>query len=707
MHARVTLPIRLWAVTLSAAWSLPAPAGPLTPGNLVLVEVAGTATSSGPITIRELTASGATVQSLAVNSGSGGGQISATAPSEGQISLNASGDSWTIGVYMPPFSGTGALSGRTSAEAPRGFMTISTSGSVSASATPLALSLNGTTAYSGQNIRNGVQAGTALWFAGSNGTNAGVVAYSGSTGLATRVQNVNARVVQVIDGNLYYSTGSGTTGIYRYAGLPSGTANAAALLTGVIGQGISPYDFALAKSGSTLYVTDSSIGVQKFTFDGSTWSHAYNFTASGVTSNAGFGLAVDFAAPAPRLFWTTPTQVFTAIDSGSAAVGTSIASISSSSGAFRGLDIVPVPEPSTLVLMGIGIAAAGIAAGRRRTDSRRGFSLVELLVVIAIVAVLVGLLVPAVQAARDSARRVSCANNCRQIGLAMLGFEVANGFYAPANSKAPDAIWPPTNPKEHGMFALLLPHLEQAAVIGSPGYDFDQNWDASINRPAAETIVPVFVCSAAPDGPRKVTKPRYPTNRYGSWEPACNDYSTMVGIQSVLFTAVGLPYPGETKTYGMLPTNKRTTAAHIRDGLSNTLAIVECANRPARYFNGRRMAPRSSSATDCTVLHDSMAAAWADNDATFDLHGADPRTGVPNGSCYHTDATGRVPSSGVTAGGRCVMNCTNWDEPYSFHPGGINVVFGDGSARFLGDDLDPITMIGLITRAGGEAPAVN
>ena len=363
------LSICLWTIAVSLAWPLPAPAGPLTPGNLVLVEVTGTATNSGPVTIRELTTSGATVQSLAVNSGSGGGQISATAPSEGQISLNASGDSWTLGVYMPPFTGTGALSGRTSAEAARGFMTFSTSGSVSASATPLALSLNGTTAYSGQNIRNGVQAGDTFWFAGSNGTNAGVVTYSGSAALATRVQNVNARVVQVMGGKLYYSTGSGTTGIYRYEGLPSGTANAAAFLTGIAGQGTSPYDFALTTSGSTLYVADSSIGVQKFTFNGTTWSHAYNFTASGVTSNAAFGLALDFATQTPRLFWTTPTQVFTAIDSGSAAVGTSIASISSTAGAFRGLDIVPVPEPSTLVLVGMGIVAVGIASGRRQADS--------------------------------------------------------------------------------------------------------------------------------------------------------------------------------------------------------------------------------------------------------------------------------------------------------------------------------------------------
>ena len=364
MNSCGSLLARLCAVALTAS-ALPALAGPLTPGNLVLLEVSGTTNTGGPITLRELTITGSTVQSLPVNSGSGGGQISASAPSEGQFSLNAAGDSWTLGVYIPPFAGSGALSGRTSGDAPRGFMTLSTSGSVSATATPLTVG-TGSTAYGGQNIRSGVQAGSDFWFAGSNGTNAGVVVYSGSATVATRVQSVNSRVVQVIDGDLYYSTGSGTTGLYRYTGLPSGTATAAALLTSVSGQGTNPYDFALAASGSTLYVADSGIGVQKFTFDGSTWSHAYNFTAAGVTSNAGFGLAVDFSAENPRLFWTTPTNVYTAVDAGSAAVGTSIASIATSAGAFRGLDIVPVPEPSTLVLAGLGIIAAGVAVRRRR-----------------------------------------------------------------------------------------------------------------------------------------------------------------------------------------------------------------------------------------------------------------------------------------------------------------------------------------------------
>ena len=344
------------------------------------------------------------------------------------------------------------------------------------------------------------------------------------------------------------------------------------------------------------------------------------------------------------------------------------------------------------------------APPRRRLDSRRGFSLVELLVVVAIIAVLVGLLMPAFQAARESARRMSCLNNMRQIGIAMLGFETAQGFFAPANSTGAGAVWPPNAPREHGMFALLLPHLERGTMFAALGYDYEHDWDAEINRPAAQVIIPTFACGSAPDGPRKITAPMYPTNTHRTWGPACNDYAAVVEVDGRMYAALGLSAPEKRQRIGMLPTNSRTTAAHVRDGTSNTLALVECGNRPARFFNRQRMSVRSGGATpDCDAHNDTLHAAWADNQATFELHGADAATGVPNGFCYHTDTTGRVPSSGTTGGGRCVMNCTNSDEPYSFHPAGINVAFGDGSVRFLSDDLDPLAMIALITRAGGEA----
>jgi prepilin-type N-terminal cleavage/methylation domain-containing protein len=128
-----------------------------------------------------------------------------------------------------------------------------------------------------------------------------------------------------------------------------------------------------------------------------------------------------------------------------------------------------------------------MATAHLHRSARSGFSLVELLVVVAIVGLLVGLLLPALQSARESARRTQCLNNARQIGIAMLGFETANGIYAPATSTGANAMWPPNNPKEHGMFALLLPYLDNGSLLTTLGYDYEQNWNASVNRSAAQT----------------------------------------------------------------------------------------------------------------------------------------------------------------------------------------------------------------------------
>jgi hypothetical protein len=333
-----------------------------TGGDLLVVRVGdGTTTlgnTQGPISILELNSSGGLVQpALGIGSGSGGLQVSGSATSEGQLVRNADGNSWTLAGYVPPFTGSGSLSSRTSAQAPRGYLTISSSGTASSVTT-----LSGT--YSGQNIRSGFASGSSLWFAGSGtAAGSGIVNFDGST--ATTIQGVNSRVLNYNSGNLFYSTGSGTQGIYKYSGTPTSPVTSTAFLTGVAGQGTSPYDFVFSPDGNSLYVADDGIGVQKFVFNGSAWALAYNFTDS-ASANKAYGLAIDFSGANPVLYWTSPTDLWSATDAGAGAAGTSILSAGANY-AFRGLDMVAVPEPSALSFLGLGLLAL---VGRRFVSGR-------------------------------------------------------------------------------------------------------------------------------------------------------------------------------------------------------------------------------------------------------------------------------------------------------------------------------------------------
>jgi prepilin-type N-terminal cleavage/methylation domain-containing protein len=305
--------------------------------------------------------------------------------------------------------------------------------------------------------------------------------------------------------------------------------------------------------------------------------------------------------------------------------------------------------------------------------NRRGFTLVELLVVVGIVVTLIALLAPAVQASREAARRLKCANNLRQIGLALQLFHDVHAGLPPGGvdpARTPTTVHRrfgiPHTGVTHGWAVFLLPYLDHQAL--HDGYDFRQDWRAPANGPVREAALPVFVCPSAPEPGRFDTST---SGGFSNWQAACGDYGVCNAIDSGRLFNLGL-IDAATRRHprGMMRVNVLDPLSDARDGLSNTMWICEDAGRPQRYQLGAPEDGRTS------------GGGWADRENAFTFHGFDRAT--------------------RTSGGSCPLNCTNSNEIYSFHPGGALVVRGDGSTHFLAETLELRVVAQLLTCAAGE-----
>jgi len=324
----------------------------------------------------------------------------------------------------------------------------------------------------------------------------------------------------------------------------------------------------------------------------------------------------------------------------------------------------------------------------RSLTPRRGFTLVEILVVIAIIGILVALLLPAIQAARGAARRMSCHNNLKQIGLALQNYESSYGRFPAASALPPGNVG-----DSWSVQARILPFLEQSSVFDE--IDLEQGYDAS---PQAKVLrIPPYLCpSEVNDRVRKDsagTPIHYPLN-----------YVMNMGVWFV--------YNANNDRIGdgMFGPNQFLGQGDVLDGTSNTLCAAEVKAYTAYY--------RDSGSVPPTIPADSSA-----------LCGV----GSFKSNSGHTEwVDGRVHQTGFTAvftpntEVACVESGITYDIDWtsfregkspgppsanptfaavtarSYHPGIVNVVLMDGSVRPVSQDVTLTVWRALATRAGGE-----
>lgn len=300
---------------------------------------------------------------------------------------------------------------------------------------------------------------------------------------------------------------------------------------------------------------------------------------------------------------------------------------------------------------------------RSRECSRRGFTLVELLVVIAIIGVLLGLLLPAVQMAREAARRLKCSNNLKNLALGMHHFHDVNGHLPPARILGPYEPMRITEPVEHAWSGFLLDFIEQSALADA--YNLERDFRDPANRHVVTQDLSIFVCPSAPTRSHDV----FTSGGFVDWETAPSDYVPIMRVDNSLVSAKLIQPAGSLQ--GALGSNRLNRFRDILDGQSHTLLLTEAAGRPQFWragIPGGEMRVRGSG--------------WGDARNAFSMHGASP--------------------DGMQSPGPCAVNCTNDREIYAFHPQGANVALVDGSVRFLSKTIGIRETAKLVTMRGHE-----
>jgi prepilin-type N-terminal cleavage/methylation domain-containing protein/prepilin-type processing-associated H-X9-DG protein len=339
---------------------------------------------------------------------------------------------------------------------------------------------------------------------------------------------------------------------------------------------------------------------------------------------------------------------------------------------------------------------------------RRGFTLIELLVVIAIIAVLIALLLPAVQAAREAARRTQCVNNLKQIGLGLHNYHTTHDSFPMGGSMTaagPGTYWLWSTTSAH---ACMLGYLEQQPLFNAINFSWNMESNGGTSQPVNATVyntkLNLFLCPSDPNAGTLNT----------------NSYHGSYGSSTLNLT-------GEEVT-GMFTVVLAYGIPNVPDGTSNTIAFSEAlcgdgngnsrggASTPSKYrgnavIGAGNNLPHVYDASNLglnAIAADIQACATAFRTTTTNI--ADYRgwrwsVGIQGFTLFNTVQT---PNEANINGCRddCSAGCNmdnGWSYPASSaHPGGVNVLLGDGSVRFVKNSIARTTWMYLGTKAGAE-----
>jgi prepilin-type N-terminal cleavage/methylation domain-containing protein/prepilin-type processing-associated H-X9-DG protein len=329
--------------------------------------------------------------------------------------------------------------------------------------------------------------------------------------------------------------------------------------------------------------------------------------------------------------------------------------------------------------VGFRSAKARVFRGAKGDTTRRAFTLIELLVVIAIIGVLIALLVPAIQRARESAARTTCQNNLKQIGLALHTYHFANkrfpigtalkGFPSgtPADAIPLDKL--NAGPYRPGVFAMILPYIEQASVYQL--LELDTAIDEAPNRTVGATQISVYVCPSARHQYGLAKAPHSLPLADPTLTFAVTDYNGLNGVMP-LFT--GAPPASQLQDHGGFAERHALRMAELSDGMSQTIFVVETVDfGRGVWIHGRPHYNQAAFAVNSRNGFNNM-----------------PDSVFPDGANF--PETNRGPGKG--AGGTWGIS--------SDHLRGANALFADGSVHFLTPLLSVQTLTALSTRDGEE-----